>query len=318
MRVVSGAPAVVVRSTGERLGSHPFPGYGPNAYLVHVSPSVRNERIQLAWTAAFAHSYSNDPDARVAAVWARIASGLRARDTVEGESHRSVHGHWSRYAQSMLPARDIIVGQLDSLRDVGFNSTDERVRLVGVECETGAGVLRRASAAAARDETLAGILYLRILAEIALRVRWLGGTADDVRDATGWPTVDVAQASENTRALRKRDLHQLAAAHRAITTVRPGGPSELTDQAQALADSIDGAMAPPNADQLALSPMARKIYAGHRLASMMIHPGASLGRGDLMSADVLEAMTDEAAIFLAIYAAALMRSFGATIEYRLG
>jgi hypothetical protein len=59
---------------------------------------------------------------------------------------------------------------------------------------------------------------------------------------------------------------------------------------------------------LAVSPSGKSAYAGHRMCSAVIHPGAALHRGTLMPRPRIGAMLDEVGYIMAAWADATLRA----------
>lgn len=209
----------------------------------------------------------------------------------------------------MLPTRDELIDELVRLRDEGERRPDEASRSVAGECRIALYALMQAHNAVARNEPLGGLQYLRLLAEAAIRVRWMAGD-NDVADGQGRPSADGETVVARARSMRKRDLKQLAAAYRAIVKSDPACDADLAPQVEALAAAIPEPAAPWDLRGMATSHTGRRLYAGHRLCSSMIHPGTSLKRGQLLPPARINEMLDDAAYLCAAWADASLRALG--------
>jgi hypothetical protein len=133
------------------------------------------------------------------------------------------------------------------------------------------------------------------------------GDGEEVAHGVGQILVDRRVAEDRTRAMEKRDLALLAAAYKAIGSIRDAPFEDQSAGLQALIDNIDGPGAPANIRDLATSGTALKAYASHRVCSSMVHPGVGI-KSALMPRDRLEAMTDEVAYICLATADATLRA----------
>jgi hypothetical protein len=198
-------------------------------------------------------------------------------------------GSWTKV--SGVPDRGALVESLARLRDEDDRSAAGE--LIGPECRVALYALVKANDALAARDGLGASMYLRVIAETAIRLRWLLG---DDEDESGRPLgFTAASVAARGRQLQMRDLRLLRKAFRAIKDVLEQPPELLPGLDKRIAELGDGPAAPENISELATSKHARKVYAAHRLSSMTIHPGAVLGRRALDPLGVLGAMVDEAA-----------------------
>lgn len=194
------------------------------------------------------------------------------------------------------PDRGDIVNRLVALRDRAAGGRSEASEYVGEECRVAVYALIQGSNALARHDSLGGLQYLRLLAETTIRLRWIAGDDEDAPTPDGRLKVDPDLATHRTLSMKKRDLRHLVAAYRAIREAGGSSSEGLTEQLSALADRIAEPLAPREMSTMAITTTARRVYAGHRLCSTMIHPGATLGRTGLMPRDRLEEMIDDTAV----------------------
>lgn len=211
---------------------------------------------------------------------------------------------------SDLPSRATIVSELVRLQRVATNRADFASQFVGAECRVDLYAIGQTELALARGDLVGALLYLRLLSEIGIRLRWLIGDEPDVGDAAGRIVANGALARSRVDALRKRDLLSLAAAQKAIAEANGGSASKTNEDLFAMANGIAETPAPRNISDLATSPTAKRLYAGHRLCSTMTHAGAALGRGELMDPAVASDMVDEASYLGCASADALLRALG--------
>lgn len=145
------------------------------------------------------------------------------------------------------------------------------VRELLSELRTATDAARRLQAAMAADDPLGPYAYLRVVLEVAIRLRWLAGDA---------PEPDVAVLRERIERQRARDLSRLSASLEAL----PYGPQRR--QAVALVKlelaTMRARKAPAAIEQLAVTEEAREMYAAHRLCSALIHPGSGIRRIEMM------------------------------------
>jgi hypothetical protein len=140
-----------------------------------------------------------------------------------------------------------------------FATGDHHVRFVLSEIGPARYAFQRAMAERGGPQILGHLMFLRLVAEIAVRFAWViergGGTPDGTREA-----ID---------ALAKRDYSHLRSATKAL-----GQSTERIDEQIA---RITVAEAPWRLDTLATStPLAANSYSMFRFASALIHPGFGL------------------------------------------
>lgn len=212
----------------------------------------------------------------------------------------------------MLPSHGFILAELQRLAQAGDGRTDEPSRYVGAECGVAWYALDRGGVAVENDEVVGGTMFLRVVAETAIRVAWIAGD-DPPAGPDGRLAVDPVTARERTARMNKRDLMQLSGAYKAIAAVQE--PSEARAETIRLLDERVAATsaepAPSTPFDLAVSAHARKVYAAHRLCSTTIHPGALLGRVELIQPQRLGSMLDEAAFVCSAFGDAVMRALDA-------
>lgn len=196
---------------------------------------------------------------------------------------------YGRYRRSQLTA------ELDRLRDLGEGRDDDASQFIGGECRVAGLATARAYEAILSNDAIGSILYLRLIAETAIRVTWLADDDTGGADSEGRPTVDASRLRTRIRQLTRRDLEHLRASFVAIHDPGDEDPDGLSDLLQGLIDAIEEPSAPGNAKALATSRAGRDAYAGYRLCSAMVHPGAALKRGSLIERDTAHSMTEQAA-----------------------
>jgi len=175
---------------------------------------------------------------------------------------------------------------LEVLVDIGETERiDAESRFIAAEANVAIKALMSGRQAMADGDVLAGWMYVRLLAETAIRIRWLAGPAADTPDKDGAPSIDKSATIERIAGLRKRDYGLMRDAWRAVHNIRidtgqEDTGSDLGDRLQALIDSIPENGAPNGIRQLAESTgrIGRQLYAEFRNSSSIIHPGSALGR----------------------------------------
>jgi hypothetical protein len=158
----------------------------------------------------------------------------------------------------------------------------------------------------ASGDRLGRLYRLRLLSEIAIRIRWVAGD-EDVSDAFGRPRADRELAISRIAMILKRDTLRLAHAQAAIHEVRGTVPAEAAELQRQI-DAISERAAPSDPKDMIASPAAASAYAAYRMASALIHPGLGIGRAELMPDDRLGSMADDAAYLIATYGDALVRA----------
>jgi len=212
------------------------------------------------------------------------------------------------------PEPGLIVDVLVRVRDAGEASVDPTAQYIGTEARVATDAARMAIEALARGEMLGGLQNLRLLAETAIRLRWIAFEGEERAGPDGLALVDPAIAAERVRRLRKRDLLQLAQAYRAFSNIRPEVGTVALLELMELAEQIHDEPAPRDTAQLITSRLAQNMYFSHRLCSALIHPGAALGRRELVTAEVLEMLVATAAYTAAGFGEAILRAtFGESI-----
>jgi hypothetical protein len=130
---------------------------------------------------------------------------------------------------------------------------------------------RRVGRAVDEDDNLGALVYLRIVVECTIRLRWVAGDG---------PEPVLATLRERIERQRARDLSRIRAALKFATD------SPARRRAIALVTleqaTVRARPAPATVEQLATTDEARDLYALHRLCSAMIHPGVGIRRLDVM------------------------------------
>lgn len=198
---------------------------------------------------------------------------------------------------------------VDELRRLAAAAPVEPNGFVRGELTTAADALAFILGGDTVGDLLSRVLRLRLLAEVAIRLRWVAGD-DDVADDAGRPTVDPVVARERIGRIVKLDLTRLAQAYEAIHRAAGndwGGGAELRKRAE----DIPGARASADPEKLVVG-AASGPYTAYRLASAAIHPGLVIGRLQMISETVVGQMADETAYIVVAYGDALTRSLGDT------
>jgi hypothetical protein len=164
--------------------------------------------------------------------------------------------------------------------------TDAESKFIAAEAGVGAHALTHGRAALADGDIIGGWMYVRLLTETGIRIRWIAGPSADQPDNDGAPTIDREDTIARIAAMAKRDYRLTLAGYRAVRAIRLAAGQAVTedvsDQLAALADRIPGAPAPNDVRQLAGdTPTGLSLYAEFRNSSSIIHPGSALGRVSL-------------------------------------
>jgi hypothetical protein len=205
------------------------------------------------------------------------------------------------------------VDALVKVRDVGESRSDPESRFIGSEVRVATYAYLHGSNATARDEALGGLMYLRLLTETAIRLRWLAGPYGD-EEPGGDRQIDPTDSKRRIQRLRKRDLRLQVGAYRALREVEEANnlPATWDDLIDRLVEA-EAALGVDEAPQ-DLKAMARPfdtgqmLYAGFRLSSSMVHPGLMLGSGTLVERSVIEGSSLNAAMMIAGYGARLLKA----------
>lgn len=155
---------------------------------------------------------------------------------------------------------------------------DETARFVELEMAAAYQGLRRSGAAVTAGDVLEATVWQRLALESALRIAWLTGDDDLADDGSGNIVIDAGIVRERSRRLRAQDLRQLAGAYRAIKdALGHTADAKKIEKLEREADSVSMNPAPKQIAHLAKNQMQSALYAKHRLASALIHPGALIG-----------------------------------------
>ncbi len=201
--------------------------------------------------------------------------------------------------------------RLVAARDHGERQLDEASQFIGSECRVALYAFIHGNNAIARDELLGGMQYLRLLSETAIRVGWIAGDSHEA-GPDGYTVVDPAAATSRIESMRKRDLLLLASASRAIRQSSGSVVEDISASLEISADQIAEPPAPVDLRTMATSVPGLNMYAVHRLCSAVVHPGAGIGRPQLMSRDALQKMTEASGTVCGGLAVAVLRNLGST------
>lgn len=187
---------------------------------------------------------------------------------------------------------------------------DAESKFIAAEARVAVHATTHGRTALANGDILGGWMYVRLLTETGIRIRWMAGPSADQPDDQGAPRIDRADTIARIGSMAKRDYGLALSAYRTVRRIRlEAGQTvgeDLGEGLAALAARITGEPAPNGVRQLAWdSPTGRSLYAEFRNSSSMIHPGSALGRVGLGA-------SERAASQIAL-AAALCAGFAAPI-----
>lgn len=171
------------------------------------------------------------------------------------------------------------------------------------DLSTAVDAARRVDAAASTFDHLGAYVYLRVVLEVAIRLRWVAGDG---------PEPDLTTLRDRIESQRARDLDRLRSALEYLP------PSPLRTKAIAVVQlelaSVRAPKAPPVIEQMAKTEEARQMYGAHRLCSSLIHPGTGLRRVDAMDTEharEMAAATLDYAVRIAATSAGILDRGGA-------
>lgn len=205
---------------------------------------------------------------------------------------------------------------LETLRRISrTDRTDSENRFIAAEAGVAVYAVTHGRSALSDGDILAGWMYVRLLTETGIRIRWIAGPSADGPDADGAPTIDRADTVSRIAAMAKRDYRLMLASYQAVRQIRidAGQPlgEDLSDGLMALANRIPGTPAPNDVRQLAgLMPTGLALYAEFRNSSSIIHPGSGLGRVHIGDGERATSQIDLAATLCAGFAAPIYRALG--------
>jgi hypothetical protein len=205
-----------------------------------------------------------------------------------------------------LPSRSELTTDLESLQRIAESLDDEAAPWIAIEVGLGRVALHRADSAERVGDRLGAFLYLRILAEVALRVRWLAGDRDEEDDA-GFPIVDALLVRERVKGLRRRDLLHMAGSFKVIAEFA-GGDKALHSELLRLAATLEAPPAPDTWRGLATSESAKSAYVAHRMCSSVVHVGGGMPQLYARSFDQVPSMIDTCAFMVSAWAAPMLES----------
>lgn len=204
-----------------------------------------------------------------------------------------------------IPDRPELFRNLRTLSHIARARTDDTSLGVGLEIVLGLTALTRADAAQTSGDHLGTLIYLRLLAEAALRVRWVGGDTDEA-GADGYPLVDAAVVRERLIGLRRRDLIHMAGALKVTAEYAGTDPAPLLKE---LGDRIAELKAPPAPAKwrgFATSHSAGAAYSAHRMCSSVVHAGTAMPGALKKENQRLPEMIDGCAFLIVSWGASIL------------
>jgi hypothetical protein len=245
--------------------------------------------------------------------WAPFVMGALAAILLGGIAFRR---WWARYRGRVAEIPD----PLKMLVDISKTErTDAESRFVAAEAGVAGYALVHARASLADGDVLGGWMYIRLLTETGIRLRWIAGPSAAEPDAQGAPRIDRSDTLARIASLAKRDYGLTLGSYKAVRKIRielgeideNDQSGDLSGQIAAMADRIAGEAAPADVKTLAeLSREGRQLYAEFRNSSSIIHPGSALGRVPIGDRDRATSQAELAGFLCAAWAAPVYRALG--------
>jgi hypothetical protein len=129
---------------------------------------------------------------------------------------------------------------LEALRAISeTNRTDAESIFIAAEARVAVHAGVHGRTALADGDILGGWMYVRLLTETWIRIRWIAGLSANEPDRDGAPVIDRADTIVRIAALAKRDYGLSLAAFKAVRRIRIEAgqvvPEDVSDQLAALA-----------------------------------------------------------------------------------
>lgn len=138
------------------------------------------------------------------------------------------------------------------------------------ELRTATDAARRVDRAVADGDALGSFVFLRVVLESTIRLRWVAGDGDEPQ---------AAILRDRIERLRGRDLARIRTA--LGTLIDSPGRREAIAMVSLEQASIRATKAPAAIEQLAVTVEGKQLYDLHRLCSSLIHPGVGIRRIEL-------------------------------------